>query len=116
MTLKLKPIPEIEIHKGFTLIGSPPPVYPEPVYELSETGPHISPTGPIYIDVWTCTDGRLYIPNPIDKNRVTVYPNLEGYNNRTEIPYSMDRILVPEPVQLFNINTFTLSVISSHHE
>lgn len=37
------------------------------------------------------TDGKFYIPNPVDKNRIAVYESPEAYNKRLHLPHYIDK-------------------------
>ena len=36
-------------------------------------------------------DGKFYIPNPINKDRVAVYQSIEAYDNQSQLPYYIDK-------------------------
>lgn len=43
---------------------------------------------------WLGTDGKFYIPNPVDRNRIAVYESPDAYNRRLHIPSYIDRVEV----------------------
>ncbi len=82
-----------------------PPVFREPTREPQEQLIETSFTG---------SDGKFYIPNPIDPNRVAVYESTEAYNKRQHIPIYIDKeeadkfFLKPLPIDVRTLLTVSL--------
>ena len=57
------------------------------------------------------TDGKFYIPNPVEPNRIAVYDNPEAYDKRLHIPSYIDKVEAEKvflkflPVYLYNLQT-----------
>jgi hypothetical protein len=61
-------------------------------------------------------NGKFYIPNPIDPNRVAVYESIEAYDNQLQIPTYIDKeeaeklFLKKLPIDLSTLQTVNVSL------
>lgn len=62
---------------------------------------------------WLGTDGKFYIPNHVDYNRIAVYENPNAYNRRLHIPSYIDRVeAVKMFLKLMQVDLSILQIIS----